>query len=109
MSIPGPAGDRPGLLHGLLDRLVHASLENRFLAVAAGILLLGGGGWVGATLPVDLLHDPGSRQLTERMDGAALEAAHVCGATSLIKPEGDHVHEEIQPVTGSGGRGECVW
>ena len=41
----------------LLDRLVGASLENRLLSVTAAILLLSGGGWVAATLPIDVFPD----------------------------------------------------
>ncbi|WP_419937275.1 efflux RND transporter permease subunit [Candidatus Palauibacter sp.] len=77
MSIPGPAGDRPGLLHGLLDGLVQASLENRFLVVAAGVLLLAGGGWVGATLPVDVFPDLTAPTVTVLSDAHGLAPEEV--------------------------------
>ena len=42
---------------GFLDRLVAASLDHRALTVCAAALLLAGGGWVAATLPVDIFPD----------------------------------------------------
>ena len=42
---------------GFLDRLVAASLEHRLLTVCAATVLLAGGGWVAATLPVDVFPD----------------------------------------------------
>jgi CzcA family heavy metal efflux pump len=42
---------------GLLDRIVRSSLENRLVVVIAATLLLAGGGWVAATLPVDVFPD----------------------------------------------------
>ncbi len=42
---------------GVLDLLVGASLEHRFFTVCAATVLLAGGGWVAATLPVDVFPD----------------------------------------------------
>ena len=42
---------------GLLDLLVRASLEHRFFTVSAAAVLLAGGSWVAATLPVDVFPD----------------------------------------------------
>ena len=77
MSAPGPEGDRPGLLHGLLDRLVHASLENRFLALAGAVFLLAGGGWVAATLPVDVFPDLTAPTVTVLSDAHGLAPEEV--------------------------------
>ena len=42
---------------GVLGLLVRASLEHRFFTVCAAAVLLAGGGWVAATLPVDVFPD----------------------------------------------------
>ena len=42
---------------GLLDRVVRSSLQNRTLVLVAATVLLVGGGWVAATLPVDVFPD----------------------------------------------------
>ncbi len=52
-AAPAGAANRPGLL----DLLVRASLEHRFFTVCAAAVLLAGGGWVAATLPVDVFPD----------------------------------------------------
>lgn len=49
----GGAGRR----EGALDRLVRVALENRLIVTLAAALLLAGGGWVAATLPVDVFPD----------------------------------------------------
>ncbi|MDX1577461.1 MAG: efflux RND transporter permease subunit [Gemmatimonadota bacterium] len=50
------ATDRSDRIRGL-DRLVRTSLENRGAVVLAATLVLAGGAWVGATLPVDVFPD----------------------------------------------------
>ena len=52
-AAPAGTSDRPGLL----DLLVRASLRHRFFTVCAAAVLLAGGGWVAATLPVDVFPD----------------------------------------------------
>ena len=42
---------------GVLGLAVRASLEHRFFTVCAAAVLLAGGGWVAATLPVDVFPD----------------------------------------------------
>ena len=42
---------------GVLDHLVAASLEHRFFTICATVVLLAGGGWVAATVPVDVFPD----------------------------------------------------
>ena len=42
---------------GVLDLLVRVSLENRFFTLCAAAVLLVGGGWVAANLPVDVFPD----------------------------------------------------
>lgn len=41
----------------VLDHLVAASLEHRFFTICATVVLLAGGGWVAATVPVDVFPD----------------------------------------------------
>ena len=54
MSTPAAGAGRRT---GLLDLLVRTSLEHRFFTVCAAAVLLAGGGWVAATLPVDVFPD----------------------------------------------------
>ncbi len=42
---------------GVLDRWIRASLENRLVVLAAGVLVLVGGAWVATTLPIDVFPD----------------------------------------------------
>ncbi|MDX1394507.1 MAG: efflux RND transporter permease subunit [Gemmatimonadota bacterium] len=42
---------------GILDRLVRTSLDNRMLTLVAAALVLAGGGWIAATMPVDVFPD----------------------------------------------------
>ena len=54
----GHAGDAPHPQRtGFLDRLVAASLEHRLLTVCGAVVVLAGGSWVAATLPVDVFPD----------------------------------------------------
>ncbi|WP_420634920.1 efflux RND transporter permease subunit [Candidatus Palauibacter sp.] len=62
---------------GILDRLVLASLENRFLAVGAAVVLLAGGGWVAATLPVDVFPDLTAPTVTVLTDAHGLAPEEV--------------------------------
>ena len=58
MSAPGGVEpDVPATRPGALDLLVRTSLEHRFLTVCAAAVVLVGGGWLAATLPVDVFPD----------------------------------------------------
>ena len=62
---------------GLLDRLVDASLENRFLTVCAAVVLLGSGAWVAANLPVDVFPDLTAPTVTVLTDAHGLAPEEV--------------------------------
>jgi CzcA family heavy metal efflux pump len=49
MTAPSP--------ESVLDRVVRSSLQNRMLVLVAAVVLLAGGSWVAATLPVDVFPD----------------------------------------------------
>ena len=62
---------------GLLDRLVDASLQNRFLAVCAAVVVLGSGSWVAANLPVDVFPDLTAPTVTVLTDAHGLAPEEV--------------------------------
>ncbi|MDE2805598.1 MAG: efflux RND transporter permease subunit [Gemmatimonadota bacterium] len=61
----------------ILNRLVGASLEHRFFTVCAAAVLLGGGGWVAATLPVDVFPDLTAPTVTILTDAHGLAPEEV--------------------------------
>ena len=62
---------------GILDRLVRASLDHRFFTVCAAAVLLVGGGWVAATLPVDVFPDLTAPTVTVLTDAHGLAPEEV--------------------------------
>ena len=62
---------------GVLDLLVRASLEHRFFTVCAAAVLLAGGGWVAATLPVDVFPDLTAPTVTVLTDAHGLAPEEV--------------------------------
>ena len=71
---PTPAGrDRSGIL----DAVVGASLRHRLLTVGAAALALAGGGWVAATLPVDVFPDLTAPTVTVLTDAHGLAPEEV--------------------------------
>lgn len=76
---PGNADGPPGHTHrtGLLDLLVRASLEHRFFTVCAAVVLLAGGGWVAATVPVDVFPDLTAPTVTVLTDAHGLAPEEV--------------------------------
>ena len=62
---------------GVLDLLVRASLEHRFFTVCAAGVLLAGGGWVAATLPVDVFPDLTAPTVTVLTDAHGLAPEEV--------------------------------
>ncbi|MDE2796686.1 MAG: efflux RND transporter permease subunit [Gemmatimonadota bacterium] len=78
MSAPY-AGERAGPTRrpGVLDLLVRASLEHRFFTVCAAAVLLGGGGWVAMTLPVDVFPDLTAPTVTVLTDAHGLAPEEV--------------------------------
>ena len=78
MSTPY-AGERAGPTRrpGVLDLLVRASLEHRFFTVCAAAVLLGGGGWVAMTLPVDVFPDLTAPTVTVLTDAHGLAPEEV--------------------------------
>ena len=67
----------PARRAGVLDLLVRASLEHRFFTVCAAVVLLGGGGWVAATLPVDVFPDLTAPTVTVLTDAHGLAPEEV--------------------------------
>ena len=63
---------RPTQRSSFLDALVRASLEHRVLTIAAAVVLLVGGGWVAATLPVDVFPDLTAPTVTVLTDAHGL-------------------------------------
>ena len=61
----------------ILDLLVRASLEHRFFTVCAAVVLLAGGGWVAATLPVDVFPDLTAPTVTVLTDAHGLAPEEV--------------------------------
>ncbi len=57
---------------GLLDALVGASLTNRVLTIGAAVAVLVGGGWIAATLPVDVFPDLTAPTVTVLTDAHGL-------------------------------------
>ena len=74
-SDDGPAA-RPQRT-GVLDLLVRASLEHRFFTVCAAAVLLAGGGWVAATVPVDVFPDLTAPTVTVLTDAHGLAPEEV--------------------------------
>ena len=62
---------------GIFDLLVRASLEHRFFTVCAAVVLLAGGGWVAATLPVDVFPDLTAPTVTVLTDAHGLAPEEV--------------------------------
>ncbi len=62
---------------GIFDLLVRASLEHRFFTVCAAVVLLAGGGWVAATLPVDVFPDLTAPMVTVLTDAHGLAPEEV--------------------------------
>ena len=69
----GAPSGRPGVL----DLLVRASLEHRFFTVCVAAVLLAGGGWVAATLPVDVFPDLTAPTVTVLTDAHGLAPEEV--------------------------------
>ena len=61
----------------MLDLLVRASLEHRFFTVCASAVLLAGGGWVAATVPVDVFPDLTAPTVTVLTDAHGLAPEEV--------------------------------
>ncbi len=62
---------------GLLDAVVGASLRHRLLTVGAAAIALAGGGWVAATLPVDVFPDLTAPTVTVLTDAHGLAPEEV--------------------------------
>ncbi len=62
---------------GMLDALVGASLRHRLLTVGAAVVALVGGGWVAATLPVDVFPDLTAPTVTVLTDAHGLAPEEV--------------------------------
>ena len=62
---------------GVLDLLVRASLEHRFFTACAAVVVLAGGGWVAATLPVDVFPDLTAPTVTVLTDAHGLAPEEV--------------------------------
>ena len=60
-----------------IDHLVAASLEHRFFTVSATVVLLAGGGWVAATVPVDVFPDLTAPTVTVLTDAHGLAPEEV--------------------------------
>ena len=74
----GPDGSAVGARRTrILDLLVRASLEHRFFTVCAAVVLLAGGGWVAATLPVDVFPDLTAPTVTVLTDAHGLAPEEV--------------------------------
>ena len=67
----------PSRRPGVLDLLVRASLEHRFFTVSVAAVLLAGGGWVAATLPVDVFPDLTAPTVTVLTDAHGLAPEEV--------------------------------
>ena len=61
----------------MLDLLVRASLEHRFFTVCAAVVVLAGGGWVAATLPIDVFPDLTAPTVTVLTDAHGLAPEEV--------------------------------
>ena len=82
MNIPEREGTpqgaaRAGSRAGFLDLLVRASLEHRFFTLCTAAVLLAGGGWVAATLPVDVFPDLTAPTVTVLTDAHGLAPEEV--------------------------------
>ena len=62
---------------GILDAVVGASLRHRLLTVGAAAIALAGGGWVAATLPVDVFPDLTAPTVTVLTDAHGLAPEEV--------------------------------
>ncbi len=62
---------------GMLDAVVGASLRHRLLTVGAAAIALAGGGWVAATLPVDVFPDLTAPTVTVLTDAHGLAPEEV--------------------------------
>lgn len=62
---------------GILDAVVGASLRHRLLTVGAAVIALAGGGWVAATLPVDVFPDLTAPTVTVLTDAHGLAPEEV--------------------------------
>ena len=71
---PTPAGRDT---NGILDAVVGASLRHRLLTVGAAAVALAGGGWVAATLPVDVFPDLTAPTVTVLTDAHGLAPEEV--------------------------------
>ena len=80
MAVNAPAQEGQGrgpMRSGILDLLVRASLEHRFFTVSAAAVLLAGGSWVAATLPVDVFPDLTAPTVTVLADAHGLAPEEV--------------------------------
>ena len=78
VNVPAQEGEtHAARKSGILDLLVRASLEHRFFTICAAAVLLAGGGWVAATLPVDVFPDLTAPTVTVLADAHGLAPEEV--------------------------------
>ncbi len=112
MSIP--ARDAPaegaGGRTGFLDLLVRASLEHRFFTVCAAAVLLAGGGWVAATLPVDVFPDLTAPTVTVLTDAHGMAPEEVESLVTFPVETAVNGAAGVRRVRSSSARGiSIVW
>ncbi|MDE2981487.1 MAG: efflux RND transporter permease subunit [Gemmatimonadota bacterium] len=94
----------------ILNRLVGASLEHRFFTVFAAAVLLGGGGWIAATLPVDVFPDLTAPTVTILTDAHGLAPEEVESLVTFPIETAVNGAADVRRVRSSSAHGiSIVW
>ena len=95
---------------GFLDVLVGASLERRSFTVFAAAVVLAGGGWVAATLPVDIFPDLTAPTVTVLVDAHGLAPEEVESLVTFPIETALNGAADVRRVRSSSAQGiSIVW
>ena len=95
---------------GFLDLLVGASLERRSFTVFAAAVVLAGGGWVAATLPVDIFPDLTAPTVTVLVDAHGLAPEEVESLVTFPIETALNGAADVRRVRSSSAQGiSIVW